>query len=234
MTALRLTLVVLPSPRSRSRRPRAVAARTASPTGSVAVVNGTEISKAELDKLVEQAKRGYKRRTRRFRRPGRPSTRASRQQYVAYLVELAEFRKAAEDLGVKVTEKDIDKVENQTIKDQVRRQARRVREGAEEGGLHGRGVPRERARGRRALAQKIFDAVTKDVKVTDQEILDVLHREPVAVRHAGVARRPPHPHRREGQGRERRLRGEQGEGRRGVRAAQGRRRLRDAREGGLR
>src|SRR5215475_2912343 len=87
------------------------------PTGAVADVDGTQITRAELDKLVDQAKHGYESQNQSFPKVGTPEYQSLQQQYVAYLVELAEFRQAADKLGVTVTDKDIDKIESQTIKD---------------------------------------------------------------------------------------------------------------------
>ena len=138
-------------------------------SGSVANVNGTEITKAELDKLVEQAKRGYKSQNQDFPKAGTPEYQSLQQQYVAYLVELAEFQQAADDLGVKVTEKDIDKVENQTIKDKFGGKRVEYEKALEKAGFTAADY-RANALAVTALTQKIFDAVTKDVKVSDAEI----------------------------------------------------------------
>jgi parvulin-like peptidyl-prolyl isomerase len=137
--------------------------------GSVATVNGTEVSKADLDKLIEQAKSGYKAQNQSFPKAGTPEYQSLQQQYVAYLVELAEFRQAADDLGVQVTDKDIDKVENQTIKDKFDGKRAEYEKALKKAGF----TPEEyrtNALAVSALTQNIFDAVTKDVKVTDADV----------------------------------------------------------------
>src|SRR5262245_15898316 len=168
MTALRLTLVALLS--------TVVLAATACgggsdsvASGSVASVAGTEITKAQLDKLVAQAKQGYKSENQAFPKAGTPEYQSLQQQYVAYLVELAEFRKAADDLGVTVTEKDIDKVENQTIKDKFGGKRAEYEKALKKAGFTAEDY-RANALAVSALTQKIFDEVTKDAKVSDAEI----------------------------------------------------------------
>jgi parvulin-like peptidyl-prolyl isomerase len=139
--------------------------------GDVANVDGTEISKAQLDKLVEQAKRGYKSQNQAFPKVGTPEYQSLQQQYVAYLVELAEFRQAADGLGVKVTDKDIDKVEQQTIKEKFDGKRADYEKALKNAGFTPEDY-RANALAVAALTQKIFTAVTKDVKVTDGDVFE--------------------------------------------------------------
>ena len=62
------------------------------PTGSIAVVDGTEITKQQLDELVSQAKKGYEARKQEFPKAGSPEYQSIQTQYVAYLVQLEELR----------------------------------------------------------------------------------------------------------------------------------------------
>jgi foldase protein PrsA len=168
MTAVRLTFVAVLAAVSLAVTACGGGSGSVS-SGSVASVNGTEITKAELDRLVEQAKQGYKAQNQAFPKAGTPEYQSLQQQYVAYLVELAEFRKAADDLGLKVTEKDIDKVENQTIKDKFGGKRADYEKALKKAGFTAEDY-RANALAVTALTQKIFDAVTKDVKVSDNEI----------------------------------------------------------------
>ena len=85
------------------------------PTGSVAVVDGTDVAKADLDSLLAQAKRGYAAQKQQFPKVGTPEYQSIQTQYVAYLVELAEFRQAAAKMGAEVSAKDIDAAEKDLI-----------------------------------------------------------------------------------------------------------------------
>jgi foldase protein PrsA len=140
------------------------------PAGAVASVNGTEVSKADLDKLIDQAKQGYKSQNQQFPKVGTPEYQSVQQQYVAYLVELAEFRQAADKLGVKLTDADVDKVEQQTIKEKFGGKRADYEKALKKAGFTPEDY-RTNALAVSALTQKIFDAVTKDVDVTPEEIL---------------------------------------------------------------
>jgi foldase protein PrsA len=139
------------------------------PTGAVASVDGTEVTKAQLDKLVDQAKRGYKAQNQQFPKVGTPEYQSIQQQYVAVLVTLAEYRQAADKLGLKVTDADVDKAEQQTIKEQFGGKRAEYEKALKRAGWT-RADYRTRFEAS-ALEQKIFESVTKDVEVTPDEIL---------------------------------------------------------------
>jgi parvulin-like peptidyl-prolyl isomerase len=140
------------------------------PSGSVAVVDGTEISKAELDALIAQAKRGYEAQKQEFPKAGTPEYQQVQTQYVAYLVELEEFRQAAEELGVSVSEKDVDAAEQDLIKSRFDGKRAEYEKALEAQGFTAEEY-RQKALEVSALSKKIFDEVTKGVKVTEPEIL---------------------------------------------------------------
>jgi peptidyl-prolyl cis-trans isomerase C len=141
------------------------------PASAIAVVNGTEIPKEELDDLIAQAKRGYEAQEQEFPKAGTPEYQNIQTQYVAYLVELEEFRQAAEELGVSVSEEDVDKAEQELIKSRF--DGKRAEY---EKALKAQGFTAEEYRAKAlevsALSKKIFDEVTKGVKVTEPEILE--------------------------------------------------------------
>jgi foldase protein PrsA len=138
--------------------------------GAVANVDGTEITKAELDRFVDQAKKGYESQKQAFPKAGTPEYQNIQRQYVAYLVELAQFRQAADGLGVKVTDKDIDKIESQTIKEKFNGKRSEYEKALKKAGFTSEEY-RTNALAVSALTQKIFDSVTKDVEVSEQEVL---------------------------------------------------------------
>ena len=139
------------------------------PSGSIAVVGGTDISKAELDQLLEQAKKGYAATKREFPKAGTPEFQSLQTQYVAYLVQREEFRQAAADLGIEVTEKDIAKAEDDFVK------SRFDGKQAEYGkALKQQGFSREdfqKTLETSVLTQKLFDEVTKDASVAEADVL---------------------------------------------------------------
>jgi parvulin-like peptidyl-prolyl isomerase len=140
------------------------------PSGAIAVVDGTEISEDDLDELIAQAKKGYEAQKQEFPKAGTPEFQSIQTQYVAYLVELEEFRQAAEELGVSVTDEDVDKAEQELIKSRFDGKRAEYEKALEAQGFTPEQY-REKALAVSALSKKIFDEVTKGVKVTDQEIL---------------------------------------------------------------
>ena len=140
------------------------------PSGAVAVVDGTEISKDELDALVDRAKKGYAAQKQDFPKAGTPEYQGLQQQYVAYLVELEEFRQEAEELGVEVTEKDIDAAEKDLIDSRFDGKRAEYEKALEAQGFTAEDY-RKQALAVSALSKKLYDEVTKDVAVTDEEIV---------------------------------------------------------------
>jgi foldase protein PrsA len=141
------------------------------PSGAIAVVDGTEISKTDLDELIAQAKKGYESQSQQFPKAGTPEYQSIQTQYVAYLVELEELRQAAEELGVSITEEDLDAAEKKLIDDRFEGKRAEYEKALEQQGFTAEQY-RENALEVSALSTKIFDVVTKGVKVTEQEILE--------------------------------------------------------------
>jgi foldase protein PrsA len=141
------------------------------PSGAVAVVNGTEISKSQLDEYMELSKKGYERTNQAFPKAGTPEYQSVQARNLAYLVELVQLQQAAEKLGVKVSDADVDKLENQTIKSKFDGDRSEYEKALKKAGYTSEQY-RKTAYTYAVLSSKIFDAVTKDVEVTDQDILE--------------------------------------------------------------
>src|SRR3954469_15131393 len=78
------------------------------PSGAVAEVSGTTITQQQFDALLEQAKRSYKTQKRKFPSAGTPEYQTLKNQAVQYLVQRIEFKQEAEDLGIKISDSEID------------------------------------------------------------------------------------------------------------------------------
>jgi parvulin-like peptidyl-prolyl isomerase len=128
-------------------------------------------SKEQLDELIAQAKKGYESQKQEFPKAGTPEYQNIQTQYVAYLVELEEFRQAADELGVSVSDKDVDKAEQELVKSRFDGKRAEYEKALEAQGFTGEEY-REKALAVSALSKKIFDEVTKGVKVTEPEILE--------------------------------------------------------------
>jgi parvulin-like peptidyl-prolyl isomerase len=138
------------------------------PDGAIAVVGDREIPKSEYDRLVEQAKKTYEARDQEFPAAGTPDFAQLRNAIVRSLVEQTEFEIAAEELEVEVSDADVEK-----RLDELKEQFFEGDEKKYEAELEKQGLTDEQVRRdvrTRLLSEKIFEEVTKDVKVTDQEI----------------------------------------------------------------
>jgi foldase protein PrsA len=139
------------------------------PADAVAVVDGTEVPRSDLDALIAQAKKTYEAQKQEFPKAGTPEYQNVQTQYVKYLVQLEEFSKEAEELDLEVTDADVDKELQEFIK--TRFEGKRAEY---EKALEAQGYTEEALRKTlyaSVLSQKLFDAITKDVQVPQAEIL---------------------------------------------------------------
>ena len=111
------------------------------PEDAVAVVNGTEVSRADLDDLVALAKKASELQGQQFPRAGTPEYRNVQSQYVAYLVQREHFAQEAEERGIEVTEKEVDKEVEKFVKERFEGKQEEFEQGAEGAGLHPGAVP---------------------------------------------------------------------------------------------
>ena len=79
------------------------------PEGAVVLVGDTQVAKSQYDQLLEQARRTFKARKQEFPKLGTPEFEQLKQAIVKSLVEEAQFEIGAEELGVKVSDEEIDK-----------------------------------------------------------------------------------------------------------------------------
>jgi len=139
------------------------------PSGSVAVVNGTEIPRADLDALIERAKTGYAAQKQSFPKEGTQEYQSVQSTYLNYLVQKTEFEQAAKDMGITVTEKDVDKALTSFVKARFAGKQADFEKALKEQGLT---VDSFKDTLRvSVLSQKLFEAVTKNVKVDPQDVL---------------------------------------------------------------
>jgi parvulin-like peptidyl-prolyl isomerase len=146
------------------------------PANAVAVVDGTEISNTDLDALMEQAKASYKAGKRDFPKVGTPEYQSIQQQYVAFLVQKTQFEQAAADMGIQITDADVDKTREQLKKDRFDGSEQKLKDALAENNLS-EDAFRETLRVS-VLSDKLFKEVTKDVKVTDAEALQAFTQSP--------------------------------------------------------
>jgi parvulin-like peptidyl-prolyl isomerase len=140
------------------------------PQNSVAVVGNKTITKAEFDDLVNYAKRSYDAQKRPFPKVGTQEYAQIRDQAVRFLVQRAQFEVKADDLGVNVSDQEVDK-----RIDQYKKERHGGSDEKFQAELKAQGLSEEQARDiiRANLVQEgIYKRVTSEAKVTDQEITD--------------------------------------------------------------
>jgi foldase protein PrsA len=140
------------------------------PSGAIAVVNGTQISRSELDGWLTQAKKSYQARKQQFPKAGTSEYQDLQTQLVAVLVQREEYQQAARDLGIAITSKDIDKGVREYVKQNFAGNRKKF-----EQALRAQNFSESLFRKTilvTVISQKIFEKVTKDVKVTTKEAQD--------------------------------------------------------------
>jgi len=138
------------------------------PANAVAVVDGTEVTKADLDALLARAKKSYTSQKRAFPKAGTTEYQSLQTQAVAFLVQRAEYDKQAETLKLTVTDKEI-----QARIDQVKKQYFAGSQAKLDKQLTQQGYTPESFRAdieAQLLSEKIYNDVTKGVTVTDAQI----------------------------------------------------------------
>jgi parvulin-like peptidyl-prolyl isomerase len=138
------------------------------PADAVAVVDGQEIARSDYEALIAQAKKSYKNQKREFPAAGSQEFQTLRNQAVQFLVQREQFEQEAESLDVKVTDEQIDARLDQILKQYFGGDKKKYEKQLKEQGLTEKQVRNDiRAQ---IVSEKIFEQVTRDVKVTDDQI----------------------------------------------------------------
>lgn len=138
------------------------------PDGAVAVVGDKTVTKEEFDKLIEQQKKSAEAQKQDFPEPGTAEYEALKATVVKGLVEQKEWELEGESMGVKVTDQEIetelDKLKQQYFQgDEQKYSAELAKQGLTDADV------RNELR-TRILTNKIYEAVTKKVTVSDADI----------------------------------------------------------------
>ncbi|HJU48686.1 MAG TPA: peptidylprolyl isomerase [Gaiellaceae bacterium] len=135
------------------------------PAGAVAVVDGTEISRAQLDELITRSKAQYKVQKREFPKVGTNEYRSLQTQVVNYLVRRTENEKEAEALGVAVTDAEISDRVKQVKTQYFGGSDDKYREALKEQG-YTEDAFKSDLRGQ-LMSEKLVEQLTKNVKISD-------------------------------------------------------------------
>jgi parvulin-like peptidyl-prolyl isomerase len=138
------------------------------PSDAVAIVAGEPIAKTDFDALMRRAEAGAKAQGRKFPTAGSAEYAQLKRQALEILTQREEYEQEAEDLGIEVKDSDVDKRLEQLKKQYFAGNDKRYQAQLKESGLVEADL---RADIRSQLvAEKIYNDVTKDVKVTDKDI----------------------------------------------------------------
>lgn len=138
------------------------------PADAVAVVDGTEITRASLDDLLGRAKKSYAAQGRTFPKAGTAEYQQLQTQAVAFLVQREEYAREAEELDIAVTDAQITKKVNE-----VKKQYFGNSQAAFEKGLKEQGYTEASLREdiqAQLVAEGIYEKVANDVKVSDADV----------------------------------------------------------------
>ena len=166
------------------------------PNDAVAVVAGEEIPREQFDALLEQTKAGYKQQGRDVPKAGTPEYTTLKTNIVQYLVQRAQFEEKAKELGITVTDKQMDDELAKIKKDFFGGQRREDAGAAEEAEHHARLA--EARHPREADPGEALREGHRRRHGHRQGHQGLLRPAQGHVRAARVARRPAHPRQRQG------------------------------------
>ena len=133
------------------------------PADAVAVVGDKEIAKSEFERIMGQARRGYKAQKRPFPKPGSREYESLKQQALQFLVQRAQFEQEADSLDVSVSDEDVDKRLEELKRQYFAGNDKRYR-----AQLRRQGLSEEQVRSdveSQLLSERIYEKVTGEVKV---------------------------------------------------------------------
>ncbi len=149
------------------------------PNDAVAVVGDDSISKADWDALLTQTRRNFEATKKTFPAPGTVALATLKANATQFLIQSSEYQQEADNLGVKVSEKDVDdrltQIKNQYYGNppgQPKASATEM-DNRYEAALKQQGFTDEEVRAGiklQLIREKVFKEVTKDVKVSDDDI----------------------------------------------------------------
>ena len=138
------------------------------PDGAIAVVGDKTVTKEEFDALIAQQKKSAESQKQDFPEVGTPEYEALKATIVKGLVEQKEWELEGEAMGIKVTDQEVE-----TELDNIKKQNGLTDDQKYEAELAKAGVTDAQVREElrtRVLTNKIYEAVTKNVTVTDADI----------------------------------------------------------------
>ena len=137
-------------------------------SGVVASVAGDEITQAELDEVISQAKDRLESQGQQIPAAGSQEYQAFQQSALAFLVQRTQFEQKAEELDVTVTDKEVDERIARVLTQFFGGDRKKYEEALEKQGITDAQV-RDELRAT-LVSEKVFDKVGESAKVTEAEI----------------------------------------------------------------
>jgi parvulin-like peptidyl-prolyl isomerase len=138
------------------------------PSNAVARVGDQTVTKAQFDRLLNQARRSYKESNRKFPQSGTEEYAQLRDQIVKYLVLRAQYADEAEERGIEISDDQIDKRLDQLVQQYFQGNKKRYEQSLKQNGVTNEQV-REDIEAQ-LVQEELFKEVTKNVKVSDAEL----------------------------------------------------------------
>ena len=138
------------------------------PSDAIALVGETTVPRAEFDALMARAEKNYKAQKRPFPKVGSPEYQDLKTRAVSYLIQRYQFRAEAKELGIDVSDEDVEKKLEEIKKNGF--------QGSEEkfqAALRREGLTIEQAREEvrdRVIQERLYKELTKEIKISDRDI----------------------------------------------------------------
>jgi parvulin-like peptidyl-prolyl isomerase len=139
-------------------------------SNDVAVVGNQQVSKADLTNLLGRAKKSYQASKRPFPKPGTAAYNTLQGQAVTFLLQRAEFAQKASDMGIHISNKQID-----DRIDQLKKQFYGGSEKKYEQTLKQQGLTPDQARQEvkaQLISEDLYNKITSNVHVSDKQVED--------------------------------------------------------------
>lgn len=155
------------------------------PSDAVAVVGDGTITQAEWNALLEQTRHNFEATKRKFPAPGSVDYANLKTNATQFLIQSSEYEQEAKKLGVKVTDQDVENRLQQIKKQYYGNPAgqkpatqaqmdKRYQQALKQQGFTDKEV--RAGIKQQLIREKVFNAVTKDVKVSDSQIQDYYNK----------------------------------------------------------
>ena len=138
------------------------------PADAIALIGEDPIPRSEFDALMKRAEANYKNQKKPFPKIGTPEYQDLKTRAVSFLVERYSFRAEADELGVEVSDEDVDKELDKIKKSAFGGDDKKLQEALDREGLTLEQA-REEVR-ERLLRDRVYKKVTEDVEVTDEDV----------------------------------------------------------------